>query len=444
MASYSLRYLANLMNLAFDDDIPITGVCVDSRLAKPGDLFFALPGAKVDGHQFISEAFSKGAVAAVVKKGFTEIYGRQFIHVDDVLEALQLAAKNLLTSRHPRIVAITGSLGKTTTKDFITNLLRPKYRVSASPGNSNSQIGIPLAILNHTNGEEDILILEMGMTHPGNLAKLVEIAPPEIALITTTAFVHACNFADLDEIGRTKAEIFSHPKTRLGILDRNIKNFEELQHIGSCRKVSFAVDNPQADYCLYQTRDGMIVKDMDETIFLDLLPLPGKHNLHNFLAAATLARHLGISWDEIRAALPALTLPERRLQFIEKEGVLFVNDAYNAALNSVKAALESLPSPRPGGKRIAVLGEMAELGRLSEQSHRELGEFSLKYVDRMLCFGKDCKYVWEAWEKAGRTAEWHSERSGVVTALRRIIQPGDVVLLKGSRVKEVWKVLDEL
>ncbi len=444
MPKYSLRYLTKLLNFPCENDSAVNGVCVDSRLAHPGDLFFALPGAKVDGHAFVEEAFSKGAVGAIVKKGYDGKSKGHLIYVDDVLDTLQTLAKNLLAQWHPKIVAVTGSLGKTTTKEFITSLLRPNYRVSSTPGNSNSQIGVPLSLINYCTGEEEVLVIEMGMTHRGDLAKLVKIAPPDIAVITTTAFVHACNFEDLADIGRAKAEIFSHPRTTLGIMDRAIENYGELLHVGQCRKISFALDISAADYNLHAAKDVILITAPEGQIYMDPLPLPGRHNLHNFLSAAIVARQLGLAWDDIRAAMPALTLPERRMQFIEKNGILFVNDSYNAALKSVKAALDCLPNPRPGGKRVAILGEMLELGKLSEQYHREVAEYALDFIDHMFCFGKDCAFVKEVWKEAGRPVEWHLERAGIVPALRKVIQPGDIVLLKGSRAKEVWKILDEV
>ena len=156
----------------------VKGVAVDTRLTRPGDLFFALPGDRVDGHTFLEQAAKSGAAGAVVKTGYQEeSFGLALIHVDDVLEALQNLAKNILQRSHARIVAVTGSLGKTTTKGFIVSLLKNKYRVTASPGNSNSQIGRPLAIINEVTLEEDLIVLEMGMTLPGQISKLIQMMP---------------------------------------------------------------------------------------------------------------------------------------------------------------------------------------------------------------------------------------------------------------------------
>lgn len=445
MPNYSLSELAALMGSPIDREAAVSGVAIDSRLVKPGELFFALKGERVDGHAYIAEVASKGAVGAVVARSYAgNDAGLLLIRVPDVLDALQRTTKQILQQRKALIVAVTGSVGKTTTKDFIADLLSPKYLVAASPGNSNSQVGLPLAILNHTEGKEDVLVLEMGMTHPGQLAKLVQIAPPHIAVITTTTLVHACNFSGLEEIGRTKAEIFSHPDTQVGLLDRRIINFDELAHIGKCRKVSFAVDSEEADFSLSVEQNKMKIQTPDGMGILDLLTLPGVHNRHNFLAAVAVARVLGLTWDEIAHASRALRLPERRLQIVEREGVTFINDSYNANEVSLKAALSSLPEPKAGGKKIAVIGRMVDLGKFSVGCHKAVAEFALDRVDYLFCFGDESQPMQEVWNKADRPVVWAEERAAIVRKLREVLAPGDVVLLKGSRDKETWKVLDEL
>lgn len=443
------KYLLNELIFGFQeqsiDPIEISGISVDSRTLLQGELFVALDGQQVDGHAFLHEAAAKGAAAALVSFNYKgPDCGIPLVRVDNTLRALQEMAKNLLAERKPRIVAITGSVGKTTTKEFLVRLLRKKFRTGYSPGNSNSKVGLPLAVLNHTIGNEEILILEMGMTHPGDISELIQIAPPEVALITTSALVHACNFESIEEIGLAKAEIFSHPHTKLGILDRRIVNYDELIKVGSCRKLSFAVNNDEADFSLDSEVDKMIIEEPGRRAVLSPMPVPGKHNQHNFLAAAAVARSFGMTWEEINAVIPTLILPERRLQIIEKCGALFVNDSYNAAEISIKAALENLPHPRHGGKRIAVIGEMLELGKFSASCHTEVGEHALNFVDHVLCFGKECEVIRDIWTKAGRPVSLFMERSDVVQALKEILEPGDVVLLKGSRAKGLWKVLDEI
>ncbi len=424
-------------------DIIIKGVAVDTRLLKQDDVFFALPGACVDGHAYIGDAASKGAAAAVILNSYTgPDYGLPLIRVDDVLSSLQNLATTTLQSRKSRIIAVTGSVGKTTTKDFITTLLREKFVVSSSPGNSNSQIGLPLSILNHTRGDEEFLILEMGMTHPGQISELVKIAPPHHALITSVEYAHAVNFSSIEDIARAKAELFSSPHTQLGILPLEIPNFHEAIQTGICRKLTFSMRSREADYYLEEAPNGIIVHAESQRITLPIPSICGKHNLHNLLAAITMARSLSLDWESIADAVPKLSLPERRLQHVEKDGILFINDSYNAIPVAVKAALTSLPAPKSGGKRIFVMGEMLELGMLSDKMHQEVGELALSCVDRLLCFGDACKPTVESWKVAKRSSAIFNDFDELVAELKKHVQPGDVVLLKGSRRKALWRVLE--
>lgn len=445
MTKYALSQIANLMNVSCAENRAVTGVCVDSRLLKKGELFFALKGERTDGHEYLSQIAAQGASAAVVRRSYTgNNFNIPLLYVDDPLQALQSLAKTLLAIYQPKIIGVTGSVGKTTTKDFITQLLKKRFHVASSPGNNNTQISMPLSILNCTTGAEEVLVLEMGMTHKGNIRGLVDIAPPDIAVITTTTLVHACNFESLEEIGLAKAEIFSNPKTRLGILDRNIINFDELTHQGRCRKISFAVNTPKADFTIFDKGQYLVVKSIDGEVQLPALQVLGKHNIHNFLAASAVVRSLGVSWDDISASIGNLELPERRLQIVEKHGIVFVNDSYNASPLSLKAALDSLPNPQKGGKSIAVIGDMAELGKFSQKGHRDIGEHALGKVDYMLCFGKESAEIERCWKMAKKPVKWFADRSGVAQELKNIAQPGDVVLLKGSRAMGVWKILEEM
>jgi UDP-N-acetylmuramoyl-tripeptide--D-alanyl-D-alanine ligase len=445
MTKYTLSQIANLLDVSCAENCPVAGVCADTRLLNKGELFFALPGGRADGHQFLAQAIAQGASAAVVSHAAQiPTLNIPLLHVDDPLKALQTLAKNLLAVNQPKIIGVTGSIGKTTTKDFITQLLKRRFHAASSPGNSNSQIGLPLAILNHTTGAEEILVLEMGMTHKGNILGLVDIAPPDVAVITTTTLVHSCNFNSLDEIGQAKAEIFSHPKTRIGILDRNIVNFDELKTVGHCNKISFALDTSSVDFTIFEKGHNLIVKAPDGEVELPPLPVLGKHNRHNFLAAVAAVRSVGVSWDDITSSVETLQLPERRLQVVEKNGVLFINDSYNACPLSLKAALDTLPKPKSGGKSIAVIGEMLELGKFSKQGHREVAEHAFDKIDFMLCYGQECGEIQRCWKEAKKPVEWFADRNGVAALLKQIAKPGDVVLLKGSRAMGAWKVLEEI
>lgn len=445
MQKLHLQDAAGLMDASCEKDIEFTGVSVDSRLHRPENLFFALPGSKTDGLNYLKDVAQKGAAAAVVKNSYQgPDFGLPLIYVKDPLEALQNLSKKILQRSKSRVVAVTGSLGKTSTKDFMTTVLREKFNVSSSPGNSNSQVGLPLAILNHTTGYEDVLVLEMGMTHANQIVKLIEIAPPECAVITSVAYVHACNFNSLEEIAFSKAEILQHPKTQIAIMNRDIVNYTSLAEIGSSQKVSFSYDHPYADYTIHQNSYGEFeIKYKGQIHRLGQFPITGTHQQTNFLSVVACARYFGMSWDEIASGMSKIKLPNLRGQTVEKEEILFINDSYNAAELSVKAALENLPKPKAGGRKIAALADMLELGEYSARSHRAVGEYALDHVDLMFCYGIECRQILDCWQKASRPVQWFEQREDMVRALKKQLRAGDVVLIKGSRGTQISKLLDD-
>lgn len=445
MKTMSLSRMAALIGCRSDDPVYFEGAAVDSRLVQPKNVFFALDGENTDGHKFIGEAISKGAVAAVVRCTYNGPgYGAALIRVESPFESLQKFAKKYLEEQKVNVVAITGSVGKTTTKDFLTQIISRRYCISSTIGNANSQIGLPLTILNQVDGQEEWLVLEMGMTLPGHISSLVKIAPPKIALITSAALVHAGNFSSLQEIAHAKGEIFCHPKTEWGIYPSELPYADEINQLGTCRKVSFSVAFKGADYYLESKGErALLLHQHGQAIELGQFSIPGKHNQHNFLAAVSAARMIGMEWEEIKAAMHHLCLPEKRLQFHRYQGIVFVNDSYNASVVSVKAALDSLPEPVKG-RQIAVLGDMLELGKFSEECHREIGEAAAKSVDLLFCIGPESRASVEAWKQSKVGAYWFSKKEELIDALRAHLQPGDVVLIKGSRGMQMWTIFEEL
>ena len=415
---------------------PITRFCIDSRKILKGDLYCALLGKQVNGEDFLEDVFKKGAVAALVSKNYTGPIFGQMIYVENVVEALQdLAQKVFHEDRPKHVIAITGSLGKTTTKEFISTLLEGSFQVFKTPGNANSQVGLPLAILNGFEGQE-VAVLEMGMTHLGQIKKLISICPPDIALITKIALVHAENFSSLEEIEQAKGEIFLHPQTKMGIYPAESKN---LNIFGTCEKKTFDLENPDADFSFLhgilkiQNREYRL----GETLFNE------RHILHNLLAALSIAFTLPINIEKVQQQLRKLALPEMRMQKLKKSGVFFINDSYNAAPDSIIAALKALPIVEKGKKRIAVIGEMAELGQFSEDSHRRVGIDALELVDHLICYGTNCAPMADVWKKASRPCSFLNDHEKVVEHLKELARPGDVVLLKGSNSTKMWTIIDK-
>ncbi|MCP5469363.1 MAG: hypothetical protein H7A36_02535 [Chlamydiales bacterium] len=384
------------------------GAAIDSRLVNEGDLFFALKGEKVDGHDFLGEVKKRGAAACVIDEHFRgSAFGLKSYRVPDVLECLRETAKKHLEWHPKRVIAITGTLGKTTTKAFTKTLLEKHFRVWASPKSYNSQRTVPLSILNAPSDCE-ILILEMGMSEPGNLKRLLEIAPPEVAVLTMVSVQHADNFPDgLAGILREKTSIFSHPKTRLGIY------FEELGKIdvGSCEKLTFALED----------------REMPKQI------------LHNFCAAKAVAKAFGV--EDVGERISELKMPPMRFERVEKGEYVFINDAYNANPDSMKAALEALPTAR--GKKIAVLSEMDALGMYTKAGHAQVAEAALQHVDLLLCLGNNCATMKEIWKRENRPCFLCKTKGELREKLRSMIAPGDVILVKGARSHAMEEILED-
>ena len=441
-----LRETCAWMSLSFEGEGTFTKVVVDSRLAEPNALFFALPGDRVDGHQFLPDVAKRGVKFAVVSDSYSgENFGLTLLPSSNVLESLQAAARGKLANHCASIIAITGSLGKTTVKDFTHHLISQKKKTAKTPLNANSQIGLPLTIMNHIEADEEVLIFEMGMTLPKHISTLVSIAPPDIACVTCVAPVHMESFSSLEGIAHAKAEIFSHPKTRLGLFEKTIFAKELFQSAGNFCKKTFSISDSQADFTIFS--DTHSLQFFEEGIHKATwphLPVLGGHNLHNFAAAVAMAREVGCTFDEIRERIKTLRLPEKRLERVEKRGAIFINDSYNASKQAIEAALKTMPAASFLGKKRAVLSEMLGLGEFSLQLHEQVGQCALSFVDEVWCLGEGCLPIVALFEKEGKTAHYFESRDKLAEKLSKVIVEGDVVLIKGARDKEMWKVLDAL
>jgi UDP-N-acetylmuramoyl-tripeptide--D-alanyl-D-alanine ligase len=421
----------------------ISGYRQDSRAVQLGDLFFAIKGETVDGHDYLGEVAARGGAAAVVSREYSgEEYGLQLLRVASVTGALHQLAKTVHALRLVRVIGVTGSVGKTTTKEFIVTLLEGKFRVAKTPGNANSQVGIPLSVLNAA-GSEEVFVMEMGMSFPGEITKLVAIAPPEVALVTKVALAHAAHFTDgLEGIARAKMEILSHPATRIGILNCQAAGFSAAMR-GSCLKMTYGIEEEGCDFILQNEGDCITVIEKEGRSPPFSLPFSATHLQENILGAVAVARAMGMQWSEILPQLPKLTLFMRRFERVERDGIIFINDSYNANPTSMQAALANLPSPQPGKKRIGVLGAMKELGSFEDEGHREVAHAALGTLDHLLCLGEECLAMVEVFEKAGRPVEHFLELAPMKRRLYALVQEGDVVLLKGSNSKKLWLVLEE-
>lgn len=443
----TVREIGSLLDVTLSDEAVILQFEIDSRQIEKGALFFAIKGQKADGHDFLAIAAEKGAVAAVVERDYKgPNFGLRLLFVDSPRLALQKLAKLAYQAKKPRIIAVTGSVGKTTTKEFIAQILSCQYRVGKNIGSRNSQLTLPLTML-HFSGEEEVLVLEMGMSEEQEIARLVEIAPPEVAVITRIGLQHAQKFPEgLEGIARAKSEILSSPLTKTLIVNQQAMRFNAIQEKKVDTVLSFALKDEICleipYYVLSQELGQFYVSERGQVSPPLHMPFTYSHFLENLLAAIATARYFKLCWDEIQNMLPLLRSIEKRFQPLVKDGVLYINDSYNSNPDSLRAALSNLPSPPRGNKRIAVIGGMTELGDFTEISHREMGQLALRFVDTLFCFGKECVPMIEVFTQHERKAILFDDLELLKQELIKETAVGDVVLIKGSNKKQLWQLLN--
>lgn len=401
--------------------VPLGAAQMDSRLVQPGDLFFAIRGAKVDGHDYLEEVAKRGAVAAVVESDYQgEDFGLLLFPVSNVLLAMQQLARKLIAQKNPYIVAITGSVGKTTTKEFIATLLEKRFNLSKTPSSFNSQAGLPLSILN-MRGDEELLVLEMSMSEPSHLKNLVSIAPPNLAVLTRIGHSHFAFFKTQEALASAKAEIFLSEKLEKAILHEANLQFDAVKRGLPEKFQTYSLEHPFAK-----------------------LPIPftASHLIENFVAAALVARQLGMSEEEILERAAGLALAKNRFEQLERSGITIVNDSYNAAPDSVLAALANLPQRKEGKKRIFAFGSMKELGDFCKEAHEKVALAALEQIDELHCLGAECLPAYLFFEKAGKSAQLHASYQELASAIKKRVEPGDVLLIKGSNSHQLWRLLE--
>jgi len=432
-----------------DGNVSIDKISTDSRTLKRGELFVALRGKNFDGHKFVEAAVKTGAAGAIVDLGWKGEVPDNFtvIRVEDTLQAYQTVAANYRKSLPIRVLAITGSNGKTSTKDFTAAVLGRRFRVTKTQGNFNNHVGLPRTMLEATS-QDEVAVWEIGMNHPGEVAALAKIAAPDAALITNIGIAHIEFMGSREAIAAEKGALAEAIGPQGSIIlnadDPFSKNIATRTHA----KVIFAGTTAGT------IRAGEITQSAHGSDFTILegahrcraqLPVPGLHMVQNAMLAVAAGRLFGLSLEEAAAGLVAAPLAKARLQIRQINGVQFIDDSYNANPDSMKAALRTLVELDADGKRIAVLGEMRELGKESARGHREVGETAAELgVDQLIAIGDMGAAIAEAAQEAGleKTAAVGSI-SEAAEMLTEITAPGDLVLIKGSRTARTERVLEE-
>jgi len=456
------------------EGVSFGGVAVDSRSCRPGDLFVALPGERRDGHDFIAAALASGCRGAMARSGklvaaqCDVLCARTYewsgvgwrvegpadaptilVLVPDTLAALQRLAAWWRSRFSPQVIGVTGSVGKSSTKELLAAILAMHMPILKSERSYNNEIGLPLTLL-ALREEHRAVIVEMGTYGPGEIALLAEIARPQIGVVTNVSHSHLERMGSLETIARCKAELpAALPRDGLAVLNGDEPLVRAMATVTPASVCLYGL-GPECHLRGSQVQSHGLagfsfrVQEGSEAHSLHCA-LPGRHNVYNALAAIAVARHLGLSWEEIAAGLENPQAHLRLVPLPAVGGATLLDDTYNASPYSCRAALDLLAEL--SGRKVAVLGDMYELGTFEEEGHRRVGRWAAAVVEELHTLGPRARWIAEEAVASGMPAErvhpatTHEE---VIQALRGRLRPGDVVLVKGSRAMEMERIVEAL
>ncbi|SHH12417.1 UDP-N-acetylmuramoyl-tripeptide--D-alanyl-D-alanine ligase [Tepidibacter thalassicus] len=431
----------------------VSNICIDSRKALEGGLFIPLIGEKFDGHSFILNAYKKGIKSFLkdenhnIDLNFDDI---NVIEVKDTTKALGDIAKFYKSKFPINYVGVTGSTGKTTTKDIIHSVLSSKYKTLKNEGNFNNHIGLPLTVFN-LNNEYECAVLEMGMSSFGEIEYLANIVEPKIAVISNIGFSHIENLGSREGILKAKLEITSNFKENsILIVNGDDEYLRKLKNKNLNYKLkSFGFEKYNDLYCIRYKMDekgiyfNCAVYNNEEEFFI---PARGKHNIYNAMAAILVGIELNLNIDEIKNGLLNFKSSKMRLDILKNSLLTVINDAYNASPDSMKAALEVLGEYK-NNRKISVLGDMLEMGDYAQKGHRMVGKYAKNNSDIILTVGKNSEYIGiqaldEGFDE--KNIKHFKSNLEVINYLKKILKANDVVLVKGSRGMMMEEIVEFL
>lgn len=456
MIQMNTRELVKAVNgkLISGDDNTFTGVSIDSRKIESGQLFFAIIGERLDGHKYVLEALKRGAIGAIVDR-YLDIPlqpGQFLVQVVETTKALQTLAHYYRQKFAIKVIGITGSVGKTTTKDMIAQVLQIKYRVRKTEGNLNNYYGLPLTLL-QISPRDQVLVLEMGMSALKEIELLASLAAPEYGVITNVGHSHMEYLKTIENVAIAKQELVENlTGQRIAILNGDDPRVRKMAKLAD--QVIFYGIKENVDYLATEIESKDDLRGLSLILRAEgqkhafQLPIPGEHNVYNALAAIAIGRIMGLSFAEIQEGFNQFRPGKMRMNLQKTNtGITILNDAYNANPASMKAALEVIA--QSSSRKIAVLGDMLELGTYTNSSHRQLGKQAARSVDLLFVKGNYRQIVAEAAEEAGLRAEQiftYETNEEIIEKLLSRVQPNDTILVKGSRgmiMEEIVKKLLE-
>lgn len=434
----------------------VLGVVIDSRQVESGYLFVAIPGEKVDGHKFIPDVFAKGAAAVLSEQQLEDPAG-PYILVESTTKALRDLAEYYRKSLDIKVVGITGSVGKTSTKEMIASVLSEKYKVLKTEGNYNNEIGLPLTIFK-IRAEHEVAVLEMGISEFGEMHRLATMANPDICVITNIGLCHLENLKTRDGILKAKTESFAHlKKDGIAILNGDDDKLSTIRQVGDKEPVFYGMEEKMeyredAKKSVYATGvENLGLYGMQARIHTPegerdvRIPIPGEHNVYNALAATAVGLSLGLSLDQISSGILKAKTIGGRTNLLNTGSMTVIDDCYNANPVSMKASIDVLATAE--GRKIAVLGDMGELGENEKKLHYEVGEYlAKKEIDVLFCAGKLSEEIAKAAQKESKTCEvyYFKTRDALLEQLLPFLKKGDTVLVKASHFMEYPKIVKAL
>jgi len=434
---------------AGDPQGAVTVVCTDSRALKAGDLFVALRGEKFDAHTFVAEAAKRGAAGAIVEEFPAELpSGFAVILVSDTLRALQQLSASYRRSLSLQVIGLTGSNGKTSTKDLTAAVLEENFQVTKTDGNLNNHIGVPLTLL-RSRGSDQIGVFEMGMNHPGEIAPLAALATPEVGIITNIGMAHIEYLGSREAIALEKGMLAEAlPPSGTLILSAHDDFSAAIAARTKADVVLAGIGKGEvfaSDLRPHFSGTKFVLHADGRTAEAELA-VPGEHMVRNAVLAVAAGRVFGLSLEECAAGLTKLRLTKGRLEQKVIRGIQVIDDTYNANPDSVTAALRTLASMPAAGRRIAVLGRMGELGVEAERGHRLVGEVAAQvHLDGVIGVGDETQWITEAAWRGGVEKVVRVDSTEEATkVLRDYARAGDLVLIKGSRSARMERIVEDL
>ena len=415
----------------------------DSRQMTNGGMYIPLKGERFDGHNFIESAFQTGAQAIISEKD-VNYEDKIVIKVKDTHQALKDMASYLRNHRPVKVVGVTGSVGKTSTRDMVYSVVKQKYKTLKTEGNYNNEIGLPLTILRYH--DEEVLVLEMGMNHLQEMSRLSMIARPDIACITNVGTAHIGELGSRENILKAKLEIINGMKEGSTLIinqDNDMLQTVELPHLNVVRVGKGKEASIQASHIvLEETKSSFEVEYQGKKEIIEV-PVQGEHNISNALIAIAVGIELNISLEDIKKGIQEFKLTKNRMDILEKNHKTVIDGTYNASVDSMKSSIDVLANYKK--RKVAILADMLELGDYSQQLHEEVGSYvASKGIDILVCVGKEAKYIYQKARESMKDVYYFESNQEVIARLDELLKEDDVILVRGSHSMNLKEVVEKI